>query len=159
MQERPDWPFYFMDIAGRVATRSTCPRRSVGAVIVLNKRILATGYNGAPAGMDHCTDVGCMMVDGHCVRTLHAEQNAIIQAAQFGVGTRGAEIYVTSSPCLNCAKAIINAGIIRVWYWQGYPDEIASGFLEAAEVELEKLEMEISFDSYAGAHPNTPDGH
>ena len=154
MQERPDWPFYFMDIAGRVATRSTCPRRSVGAVIVVNKRILATGYNGAPAGMDHCTDVGCLMVDGHCVRTLHAEQNAIIQAAQFGVSTRGAEIYVTSSPCLNCAKAIINAGIIRVWYWQGYPDEIASGFMEAAGVELDKLEMEISFDSYVTSEPD-----
>ena len=154
MQERPDWPFYFMDIAGRVATRSTCPRRSVGAVIVVNKRILATGYNGAPAGMDHCTDVGCLMVDGHCVRTLHAEQNAIIQAAQFGVSTRGSEIYVTSSPCLNCAKAIINAGIIRVWYWQGYPDEIASGFLEVAGVNLEKLEMEIPFDSYVTSEPD-----
>ena len=154
MQERPDWPFYFMDIAGRVATRSTCPRRSVGAVIVVNKRILATGYNGAPAGMDHCTDVGCLMVDGHCVRTLHAEQNAIIQAAQFGVSTRGSEIYVTSSPCLNCAKAIINAGIIRVWYWQGYPDEIASGFLEVAGVDLEKLEMEIPFDSFVTSEPD-----
>ena len=159
MQERPDWPFYFMDIAGRVATRSTCPRRSVGAVIVLSKRILATGYNGAPAGMDHCTDVGCLMMDGHCVRTLHAEQNAIIQAAQFGVSTRGAGIYVTSSPCLNCAKAIINAGIVKVWYWQGYPDEIASGFLEAAGVDLEKLEMEIPLDSYASAHLDTPDEH
>lgn len=154
MQERPDWPFYFMDIAGRVATRSTCPRRSVGAVIVVNKRILATGYNGAPAGMDHCTDVGCLMMDGHCVRTLHAEQNAIIQAAQFGVSTRGAGIYVTSSPCLNCAKAIINAGIVKVWYWQGYPDEIASGFLEAAGVDLEKLEMEIPFDSYVISEPD-----
>jgi len=151
MQERPDWPFYFMDIAGRVATRSTCPRRSVGAVIVVNKRILATGYNGAPAGMDHCTAVGCLMVDGHCVRTLHAEQNAIIQAAQFGVSTREAEIFVTSSPCLNCAKAIINAGIIRVWYWQGYPDEIAVEFLGAAGVELKKLEMEIPFDSFVGS--------
>jgi dCMP deaminase len=146
MQERPDWPVYFMDIAGRVATRSTCPRRSVGAVIVVNKRILATGYNGAPAGMDHCTDVGCLMVDGHCVRTLHAEQNAIIQAAQFGVSTRGAEMFITSSPCLNCAKAIINAGIIKVWYWQGYPDEIATDFLNAAGVELERLEMEIPLD-------------
>lgn len=154
MQERPDWPFYFMDIAGRVATRSTCPRRSVGAVIVVNKRILATGYNGAPAGMDHCTDVGCLMMDGHCVRTLHAEQNAIIQAAQFGVSTGGAGIYVTSSPCLNCAKAIINAGIVKVWYWQGYPDEIASGFLEAAGVDLEKLEMEIPFDSYVISEPD-----
>lgn len=138
---RPDWPYYFMDIAGRVASRSTCPRRAVGAVIVKEKRILSTGYNGAPSGMDHCTDVGCLMVEGHCVRTLHAEQNAIIQAAQFGVSTRGAEIYTTSSPCLTCAKMIINAGIRKVWYWEGYPDELASEFLQAAGVELVRLDM------------------
>ena len=151
MKERPDWPIYFMDIAGRVATRSTCPRRSVGAVIVMNKRILATGYNGAPAGMDHCIDVGCLMVEGHCVRTLHAEQNAIIQAAQFGVSTQGAEIYITSSPCLNCAKAIINAGIRKVWYWDGYPDELAIQFLEAAGVDLERLDMGGPFDAGAAS--------
>lgn len=138
---RPDWPYYFMDIAGRVASRSTCPRRAVGAVIVKEKRILSTGYNGAPSGMDHCTDVGCLMVEGHCVRTLHAEQNAIIQAAQFGVSTRGAEIYTTSSPCLTCAKMIINAGIRKVWYWEGYPDELASEFLQAAGVEFVRLDM------------------
>jgi len=150
---RPDWPFYFMDIAGRVATRSTCPRRSVGAIIVMNKRILATGYNGAPSGMDHCIDVGCLMVDGHCVRTLHAEQNAIIQAARFGVSTQGAEIYVTSSPCLNCAKAIINAGITKVWYWDGYPDEIAVQFLDAAGVKLEKLDMGGPLETHMVSKP------
>ncbi len=151
---RPDWPYYFMDIAGRVALRSTCPRRSVGAVIVMQKRILATGYNGAPAGMDHCIDVGCLMVDGHCVRTLHAEQNAIIQAAQFGVSTQGGEIYITSNPCLNCAKAIINAGITKVWYWEGYPDELATQFLADAGVELEKLDMGASLASYLVSVPD-----
>jgi dCMP deaminase len=128
-----------MDIAERVAQRSTCPRRSVGAVIVKQKRILATGYNGAPSGMDHCTDVGCLMVDDHCVRSLHAEQNAIIQAAQFGVGTGGAEIYTTSSPCTTCAKMIINAGMTKVWYSEGYPDQTAFRFLEEAGVEVEQL--------------------
>jgi dCMP deaminase len=138
---RPDWPFYFMRIAAQVASRSTCPRRSVGAVIVKDKRILTTGYNGSPSGMPHCTDVGCLMVDGHCVRTLHAEQNAIMQAAHFGVSTRGAEIFITSSPCLTCATMIINAGITRVWYWEGYPDPLALEFLEGAGVGIERLDM------------------
>ncbi len=138
---RPDWPVYFMDIAERVARRSTCNRRAVGAVIVKQKRILTTGYNGAPSGMAHCHDVGCLMVDGHCVRTLHAEQNALIQAAHFGVSTEGAEIYITCSPCLTCAKMIINAGIQKVWYRDGYPDDLAFQFLEEAGVAIEKLDM------------------
>ena len=137
---RPDWEYYFMDIAGRVALRSTCPRRAVGAVIVKQKRILATGYNGAPSGMDHCTDVGCLMVDDHCVRTLHAEQNAILQAAQFGVSTLEAEIYTTSSPCLNCAKMIINAGIQRVVYAGDYADEDSQAFMAQAGVALQRFE-------------------
>lgn len=148
---RPDWPHYFMDIAGRVASRSTCPRRAVGAVIVKEKRILSTGYNGAPSGMEHCTDIGCLMVDGHCVRTLHAEQNAIIQAAQFGVSTKGSEIFTTSSPCLTCAKMIINAGITRVWYWEGYPDETARDFLATAGVELVALEIGEALNAHLDA--------
>jgi len=138
---RPDWPVYFMDIAERVARRSTCTRRAVGAVIVKQKRILTTGYNGAPSGMPHCHEVGCLMVEGHCVRTLHAEQNALIQAAHFGVSTDGAEIYITCSPCLVCAKMIINAGITKVWYRDGYPDELAFEFLTEAGVEIEQLVM------------------
>lgn len=137
---RPDWPYYFMDIAERVAQRSTCPRLAVGAVIVKQKRILATGYNGAPSGMEHCIDVGCLMVDDHCVRTLHAEQNAIIQAAQFGVSTAGSEIYCTSSPCLSCAKMIINAGVKKVWFSEGYPDETALRFLKEAGVAVEQID-------------------
>ncbi len=150
MTSRPDWPYYFMDIAERVAQRSTCPRRAVGAVIVKQKRILATGYNGAPSGMDHCVDVGCLMVDDHCVRTLHAEQNAIIQAAQFGVSTEGAEIYSTSSPCLSCAKMIINAGVEKVWYTEGYPDETALRFLKEAGVAVEQIDTGITASAESG---------
>jgi dCMP deaminase len=131
-----------MEITFQVARRSTCPRAAVGAVIVRDKRILTTGYNGAPAGLPHCTEAGCLMVNDHCVRTLHAEQNAIIQGALHGVDVSGSTIYVTHQPCLICAKMIINAGIERVVYGGDYPDEIAWGFMEAAGVELVKYERE-----------------
>ena len=133
---RPSWDEYFMGITFEVARRSTCNRAQVGAIIVRDKRILTTGYNGSPTGLPHCTDVGCLMVGGHCVRTLHAEQNAIIQAALHGVSTDGATIYVTHQPCLICAKMIINAGIRRVVYGGDYPDDLARRFLEEAGVEL-----------------------
>ena len=134
--ERPSWDSYFMDIAFQVARRSTCPRASVGAVIVRDKRILTTGYNGSPRGLPHCTEVGCLMINDHCVRTLHAEQNAIIQGALHGVDVAHSILYVTHQPCLNCAKMIINAGIERVVYAGEYPDDIARSFLEQAHVEL-----------------------
>jgi dCMP deaminase len=134
--DRPSWDSYFMDIAFQVARRSTCPRASVGAVIVRDKRILTTGYNGSPRGLPHCAEAGCLMVNGHCVRTLHAEQNAIIQGALHGVGVSRSILYVTHQPCLSCAKMIINAGIERVVYAGDYPDEIARSFLEQAHVEL-----------------------
>ena len=136
--ERPSWDDYFMRITFEVARRSTCPRAAVGAVIVRDKRILTTGYNGSPAGLPHCTEVGCLMVNGHCVRTLHAEQNAIIQGALHGVDVSRSTLYVTHQPCLVCAKMIINAGIERVVYAGDYPDEIAQAFLETARVELYK---------------------
>jgi dCMP deaminase len=136
--ERPSWDDYFMQITLQVARRSTCPRAAVGAVIVRDKRILTTGYNGAPAGLPHCTEVGCLMVNDHCVRTLHAEQNSIIQGALHGVDVSGSTIYVTHQPCLNCAKMIINAGIRRVVYAGDYPDEIACGFFEQAGIEMVK---------------------
>jgi dCMP deaminase len=125
-----------MQIAAQVARRSTCPRAAVGAVIVRDKRILTTGYNGAPKGLAHCTEAGCLMVNGHCVRTLHAEQNAIIQGALHGVDVSGSTIYVTHQPCLLCAKMIINAGIERVVYGGDYPDELACSFMEEAGLEL-----------------------
>ncbi len=134
---RPSWDEYFMDIAFTVATRSTCDRAHVGAVLVRDRRILATGYNGAPAGLPHCDEAGHLMIDGHCVRTLHAEQNAIIQAALHGINTEGATAYVTHQPCLTCAKMIINAGVRRVVYAGNYPDENSRWFLAQAGVLLD----------------------
>jgi dCMP deaminase len=138
--DRPSWDTYFMQIAFQVAKRSTCPRAAVGAVIVRDKRILTTGYNGAPRGLPHCIDVGCLIVDQHCQRALHAEQNAIIQAALHGVNISGSTVYVTHQPCLNCAKMIINAGIERVVYGGHYPDEIARSFLDDAGIQLVKIQ-------------------
>ncbi len=142
---RPSWDEYFMGIARLVSTRSTCLRRQVGAVIVRDRRILTTGYNGPPKGIAHCDVVGCLreqmgIPSGQRLdicRALHAEQNAIIQAALHGVSTEGAMIYVTHQPCFTCAKMIINAGIVRVVYGEGYPDELARQVLEEAGVELE----------------------
>jgi dCMP deaminase len=134
---RPDWDSYFMKIAAAVSERSTCDRALVGCVLVLDKRILTTGFNGSPAGQEHCDEIGHLMVDGHCVRTIHAETNAIIQAALHGISTRGAICYVTHLPCINCTKALINAGITRIVYGEAYRvDENAMMFLNAAEIEL-----------------------
>lgn len=130
-----------MDIAMAVSGRSTCPRRSVGAVLVADKRILATGYNGAPEGLPHCTDVGCQMVDDHCVRTLHAEQNALLQAAAHGVSTQGATVYVTSEPCLHCTKMLLNARITRIVYRDAYVDELAREIRELAGIPCEQIEV------------------
>jgi dCMP deaminase len=132
-----------MDICKLVATRSTCMRRAVGAVIVRDKRILATGYNGAPSGLQHCPPegglhdwpLGCMRA-GHCIRSLHAEQNALLQAAKIGIACEGSTIYVTCQPCNNCAKMIINAGIIRVIYEGDYPDDFSLELFREANLEL-----------------------
>ncbi len=150
MPHRPSWDDYFMDIAHRVATRSTCLRRQVGAVIVLDKRILATGYNGAPRGLPHCEETGCLrqrlgIPSGQrqeICRALHAEQNAFLQAALHGVSVREGTLYVTLQPCVTCAKMIINAGIERVICAQSYPDELARSFLAEAGIELELWEPE-----------------
>jgi dCMP deaminase len=138
-ETRPSWDEYFMRITSEVAQRSTCARAQVGAVVVKDKRILTTGYNGAPRGLPHCLEVGCLMVDGHCVRTIHAEQNALLQGALHGVALAGSTIYVTHQPCLNCAKMIINAGIVRVIFSKAYPDPIAEEFLAQAGIELVKV--------------------
>lgn len=134
---RPDWDSYFMKIAYAVSERSTCDRAFVGCVLVLEKRILTSGFNGSPAGQPHCDEEGHLMVEGHCVRTIHAETNAIIQAALHGVSTKGATCYVTHFPCINCTKALINAGIHRLVYSVGYRiDENALKFLETAHIEV-----------------------
>lgn len=145
---RPSWDSYFMKIAEDVALRSTCDRAMVGAVLVHEKHIIATGYNGSPAGLEHCEDVGHLMVDGHCVRTVHAEVNAIIQAAVFGQATKDADCYVTHFPCLNCTKMLINARISRLVYANSYRvDATALDFLKRAGVELVCFEEEASRQS------------
>jgi dCMP deaminase len=122
-RQRASWDEYFMNIAKEVATRSTCDRKFVGSVIVRDRSILATGYNGSIRGLAHCDDEGHLMEDGHCVRTVHAESNAIVQAARNGVRIDGADIYVTASPCWGCFRLIANAGIVRVVFGEFYRDE------------------------------------
>lgn len=136
MDTRPSWDEYFLSIAREVATRATCLRRHVGAVIVRDRRILCTGYNGSPPGQPHCLDVGCLLEAGRCIRTLHAEQNALIQAALHGVSTKGASLYVTCRPCHVCARMVVGAGIVRVVFFGEAPEGWAREVLEAADVEL-----------------------
>lgn len=134
---RPDWDSYFLKIAFAVSERSTCERASVGCVLVRDKRILTAGFNGSPSGQEHCDEIGHLMVNGHCERTIHAETNSIIQAALHGVSTRDATCYVTHFPCINCTKVLINAGITRIVYSVAYRiDENAMNFLNKAGIEL-----------------------
>lgn len=142
--KRPSWDTYFMDIAMKVSTRSTCIRRAVGAVVVKDKRILATGYNGAPSGLAHCLDIGCLrevlkVASGQrheLCRGIHAEQNAIIQAACHGFSIKDTVLYCTNLPCVICTKMIINAGIRRICYHEGYADELSLSMLGEAGVEV-----------------------
>lgn len=138
---RPSWDEYFMELAQVVAKRSTCNRRSVGAVLVRDKRILTTGYNGSPPGQPHCTDEGCLMVDNHCVRAIHAEQNAIIQGALHGIDLRGATCYVTSAPCVHCSKMLIAAGIKRIVFLDSYTDDLGERMARQAGVAYERFEV------------------
>jgi len=139
-KNRASWEQYFMNIATEVATRSTCDRKHVGAVIVREKTILSTGYNGSIKGLPHCDEVGHEMVDGHCVRTTHAEANAIVQAAKNGVGIDGSEIYVTASPCYNCFKLIANSGIIIIYFDEFYRDERIINHAKESGIELVHLD-------------------
>ena len=139
---RVSWDRYFMNLAVQAATRSTCPRKAVGAVVVRDKAVLATGYNGSIRGLEHCFEVGCLMDNDHCVRTVHAEANAILQAARHGMRIEGADIYVTASPCWDCFKLIANAGIGRVLYGEFYRDERIEMFAQQAGIELVPLGLE-----------------
>ena len=130
-----------MQIAQEVATRATCDRKLVGAVIVRDKNILSTGYNGSIRGLGHCDDEGHMMEDGHCVRTIHAEANAIIQAAKNGTAIEGASIYVTASPCWGCFKMIANAGLAKIGYGEFYRDQRIFDFAQRLGIELVKVEV------------------
>ncbi len=138
---RPTWDEYFIEITLDVSRRATCLRAQVGAIIVKDKRILTTGYNGAPKGLPHCLDEGCEIVGGHCVRSLHAEQNAILQGALHGVSLEGGTIYTTHQPCHTCAKMIINAGLVRVVYAGHYPDPLAMEYLGMANVQIDHLDL------------------
>lgn len=147
-RKRPSWDEYFMKITLDVATRSTCVRRSVGAILVRDNRIIASGYNGAPNKLKHCLDLGCLRnqmniesgTNLEICRGLHAEQNALVQAARFGTSTDGSTCYVTHHPCIICAKLLINAGIERIVFAEGYPDKhgLSSTFLKEAAVEIAK---------------------
>ena len=139
-KERVSWETYFMNIAAEVATRSTCDRKHVGAVIVKDKTILSTGYNGSIKGLPHCDEVGHEMVDGHCIRTTHAEANAIVQAAKNGVEINHAEIYITASPCYNCFKLIANAGIKSIYFLELYREERIIEHAREAGIELIQLD-------------------
>ena len=139
MHHRASWDEYFMQIALDVASRATCDRKHVGAVLVRDKCILATGYNGSIRGLSHCDEDGHLMEDGHCVRTIHAEANAIIQAARNGVRIEGATVYVTASPCWGCFKMIANAGCTRIVFGEFYRDERIFRFATQLGIELQPL--------------------
>lgn len=139
---RVSWDRYFMNLAREAASRSTCPRKAVGAVLVRDKAVLATGYNGSLRGLAHCTEVGCMIENGHCVRTVHAEANALIQAARHGVRIEGADCYVTASPCWECFKLLANAGVRRIVFGEFYRDERIWEFARQAGIELVELGWE-----------------
>jgi dCMP deaminase len=138
-RKRVGWDHYFMNIARQAASRSTCDRKFVGAVIVRDRTILSTGYNGSIRGMPHCDEVGHDLENSHCVATIHAEANAILQAAKNGVNISGSEIYTTASPCWNCFKLIANSGIRRIYYGEFYRDE--KSIRIAAQIGIELIHL------------------
>ena len=150
--ERPSWEQYFMEIARLVASRSTCLRRQVGAVIVKDKNVLATGYNGTPSGITHCSETGCLREQlkipsgerHELCRGLHAEQNVIVQAAKHGININGSTLYCTNSPCIICSKMIINAGIKEIVYLDGYPDILSKDILSESGIEFRSYALPAS---------------
>ena len=153
---RPSWDEYFLKLAMLVSERATCPRMHCGCVLVKDKQILATGYNGSIPGDVHCEDEGCYVVDNHCIRTIHAEMNAVLQCSIHGVSTKGATAYVTNMPCTNCAKSLITAGIKRIVVFSDYHATEAEEFLGIAKVELCRLKIpdkniNYDLDSFSSA--------
>lgn len=148
---RPSWDEYFLEVARLVSRRTTCLRRSVGAVLVKDKKILATGYNGAPSGLSHCIDIGCLREklkipsgERHeLCRGLHAEQNALIQASLYGISAKDSVLYITNQPCIICAKMLINAGIKEIVIAEGYPDKMARDFLNEAKIKVRRAKIKI----------------
>ena len=149
MESRPNWDQYFLKLAMLASERATCPRMHCGCVLVMNKNVVATGYNGSIPGDEHCEDVGCLIIDNHCVRTNHAEMNALTQAAKWGHPVSGATAYVTNMPCTTCAKALIAAGIQRVVVFSDFHDTLATEFFAKAGVAIDKIAMpplDIKYD-------------
>lgn len=148
MKDRPNWDEYFLEICELLTKRSTCIRRGVGALIVKNRRILATGYNGTPSKISHCSETGCLRAklnvpsgERHeLCRGLHAEQNALLQASLHGVSVEGGTLYCTNQPCVICAKMLINSGLKEIVFRDGYPDELAEGFLKEAGIKVRKVQ-------------------
>jgi len=146
---RPNWDQYFMKLAMLASERATCPRMHCGCVLVKEKNVLATGYNGSIPGDDHCEDVGCLVVDNHCVRTNHAEMNALMQAAKHGNSVDGSIAYVTNMPCTTCAKALVASGIKRVVVFSDYHSTLATEFFAKSGIQIDKIPMpskEIVYD-------------
>ena len=150
MSDRPSWDQYFMTITRQVAERSTCTRAKVGAVIVRDRNIVATGYNGSPAGLPHCTDVGCLIyssrtpsgeMEENCFRTIHAEINAIAQAAKNGASIRDADIYITHTPCIHCMKVLLNTGIRAIYYEREYKLHTLEEMLKHTSVTLQRVDL------------------
>jgi len=155
-KKRPSWDEYFLKLAMLVSERATCPRMHCGCVLVKDKRILSTGYNGSIPGDAHCEDEGCIIEDNHCIRTIHAEMNALLQCSIHGVSTKGATAYVTNMPCTNCAKALIAAGIVEIVIFSDYHNTRAEEFLNKAKVKLRRLPMPgkniiYDLDNYSSA--------
>jgi dCMP deaminase len=153
---RPTWDEYFMKLAMLASERATCPRMHCGCVLVISKEVIATGYNGSIPGDSHCEDVGCLVVDSHCVRTNHAEINALAQAAKKGHAVDGSTAYVTNMPCTTCAKALIAGGIKRVVVFSDYHDTSAIDFFAKAKVKIDRIlmpskEINYDLDSYTSA--------
>ncbi len=141
MTKRPNWDEYFLKLAMLASERATCPRMHCGCVLAKDKNVIATGYNGSIPGDGHCEDEGCIIVENHCVRTVHAEMNALIQAARRGHAVEGATAYVTNMPCTTCAKALITAGVKRVVVFSDYHDTMAEKFFAKGSVAIERIAM------------------
>lgn len=153
---RPLWDEYFLKLAMIASERSTCPRMHCGCVLVKDRFVLATGYNGSIPGLPHCEDVGCLIVDNHCVRTNHAEINALVQAAVHGINIKGSAAYITNMSCTTCAKALIAAGITKVVVFSDFHDTLATQFYTDSKVEIVKLPMpdrmiKYDIDNYTSA--------
>ncbi|MFH1359670.1 MAG: cytidine/deoxycytidylate deaminase family protein [Candidatus Omnitrophota bacterium] len=141
MSKRPSWDEYFLKLAMLASERSTCPRMHCGCVLVKDKHVISTGYNGSIPGDQHCDDAGCLVVDNHCVRTVHAEMNALVQAAKWGNSVDGCTAYITNMPCTTCAKALILAGVKRIVIFSDFHDTMALDFFRKAQVKVDKIPM------------------